>query len=51
MSGIVLPVNEEKIYYDERKKRFVFLNGASHQKAREFNRIHFNTSRPDFIGA
>ena len=45
-----LNLTENKILYDERKKRFIYLKDASREQAGLFNRSHFKWQRPDLYG-
>ena len=39
--------SNNKVMYDERKKRFIYLKHAKKQHKRLFNKNHFKTQRPD----
>ena len=41
---------ENKVMYDERKKRFIYLADATRDQKREFNQNHFKFQRPDLYG-
>lgn len=43
-------LNDDKLYYDERKKRFVFLEDAPAFAEKAFKNSHFKTQRPDLYG-
>ena len=43
--------NDDKLYYDERKKRFVFLENAPKYAEQDFKGVHFSNQRPDLYGA
>ena len=50
MKSYYLNLTENKILYDERKKRFIYLKDASREQAGLFNRSHFKWQRPDLYG-
>ena len=43
-------IADDKLYYDERKKRFVFLEDAPAYAERAFKNAHFKEQRPDLYG-
>ena len=42
--------SNNKVLYDERKKRFIYIRNANKQHKRLFNKSHFKEQRPDFSG-
>ena len=42
--------SNNKILYDERKKRFIYLKGAKKQHKMLFNKNFFKNQRPDLVG-
>ena len=43
-------LSDNKLYYDERKKRFVFLENAPIMAEKAYKNVHFKTQRPDLYG-
>ena len=43
-------LSDDKLYYDERKKRFVYLDEAPAQAEKAFKNTHFKEQRPDLWG-
>ena len=43
-------ISDEKLYYDERKKRFVYLEDAPAIVEKAFKNSHFKEQRPDLYG-
>ncbi len=43
-------LSDDKLYYDERKKRFVFIQDAPAYMEQAFKNVHFKEQRPDLFG-
>ncbi len=43
-------LNDEKLFFDERKKRFVFLEDAPAIAERTYKNSFFKSQRPDLYG-
>ncbi len=43
-------ISDEKLYYDERKKRFVYLEDAPAIAEKAYKNSHFKEQRPDLYG-
>jgi hypothetical protein len=44
--GNFFGINDDKLYFDERKKRFVFLQDAPAVAQKAFNQTHFKEVPP-----
>ena len=44
-------LSDDKLYYDERKKRFVFLEDAPLVAEKAYKNAHFKEQRPDLYGS
>ena len=43
-------LSDDKLYYDERKKRFVYLEDAPAIAEKTYKNQHFKEQRPDLFG-
>lgn len=43
-------LTDDKLFYDERKKRFIFMENAPAIAEKTFKNSHFKTQRPDLYG-
>ena len=43
-------LSDEKLYYDDRKKRFVYLEDAPAIAEKAYKNSHFKEQRPDLYG-
>lgn len=43
-------ISDDKLYYDERKKRFVYLDDAPAIMHKGYKNVHFKDQRPDLYG-
>ncbi len=43
-------LQDDKLYYDERKKRFVYLEDAPALMEKAYKNSHFKDQRPDLVG-
>ena len=43
-------ITDDKLFYDERKKRFVYLDDAPAIAHKTYNNSHFKEQRPDLFG-
>ncbi len=43
-------ISDEKLFYDERKKRFVYLEDAPAIAEKTYKNQHFKEQRPDLYG-
>ena len=48
--GRFFGLSDDKLFYDERKKRFVYMDDAPNIVQQSFKNSHFKEQRPDLYG-